>query len=124
MGWITGIATENNNIHQHFTKTVKDHYLWQLVDFPTRFENTLDLILTNTPDNIENLKGFDDILPIDHKLISYEINLKIERKPKVARFVYDFEKADWSTLQVLLSTTRWDLCLVSGNIDETLSFEC
>ena len=48
MGWITGIATKNNNIHQHFTKTVKDHYLWQLVDFPARFENTLDLILTNT----------------------------------------------------------------------------
>ena len=25
--WTTGIATKNNNIHRHFTKTVKDHYL-------------------------------------------------------------------------------------------------
>ena len=95
-----------------------------MVDFPTRFENTLDLILTNIPDKIENLKGFDDVLPTDHKLISFEINLKIERKPKVARFVYDFEKADWFTLKVLFSNTRWDLCFVPGNIDETLSNWC
>ena len=100
---------------------MKDHYLWQLVDFPTRFENTLDLILTNILDKIDNLKGFDDIVPRNHKLISFEINLKIERKPKVARFIYDFEKADWFTLKVLLSNTCWDLCLVPGNIDETLS---
>ena len=118
--WTTGIATKNNNTHRHFTKTVKDHYLWQLVGFPTRFENTVDLILTNIPEKIENLKGFDDVLPTDHKLISFEINLKIE-KNQVARFVYDFEKADWFTLKVLFSNTRWDLCLVPGNIDKTLS---
>ena len=25
--WTTGVATNNNTIYQHFTKTVKDHYL-------------------------------------------------------------------------------------------------
>ena len=60
--WTTGVATNNNTIYQHFTKTVKDHYLWQLVDFPTRGENTLDLILTNIPNKIQNVTGFDDVL--------------------------------------------------------------
>ena len=64
--WTTGVATNNNTIYQHFTKTVKDHYLWQLVDFPTRGENTLDLILTNIPNKIQNVTGFDDVLTTDH----------------------------------------------------------
>jgi endonuclease/exonuclease/phosphatase family metal-dependent hydrolase len=122
--WTTGVATNNNTIYQHFTKTVKDHYLWQLVDFPTRGENTLDLILTNIPNKIQNVTGFDDVLTTDHKLISFEINLKIQSKPRAERFVYDFAKSDWSNLKVLLANTRWDLCFVPGNIDETLSNWC
>jgi hypothetical protein len=74
--WNTGVAANNNTIYQHFTKTVKDHYLWQLVDFPTQDENTLDLILTNILNKMQNVTGFDDVLTIDHKLISFEINLK------------------------------------------------
>ena len=103
---------------------MKDHYLWQLVDFPTRGENTLDLILTNTPNKIQNVTGFDDVLTTDHKLISFEINLKIQSKPRAERFVYDFAKSDWSNLKVLLANTRWDLCFVPGNIDETHSNWC
>ena len=122
--WNTGVTTNNNIINQHFTKTVKDHYLWQLVNFPTRGENTLDLILTNIPDKIQNVAGFDDVLETDHKLIHFEINLKLQRKPRVERLVYDFAKPDWSSLKVLLSNSRWDLCFVSGNIDETLSNWC
>ena len=60
--WSTGTASNNNSISNHFTKTVKDFYLCQMVYFPTRGENTLDLILTNIPDKIENVMGFDDIL--------------------------------------------------------------
>ena len=37
-----------------------------LVDFPTQGENTLDLILTNIPDKIKNVTGFDNILGADH----------------------------------------------------------
>jgi hypothetical protein len=39
-------------------------------------------------------------------------------------YVYDFAKSDWSNLKVLLANTRWDLCFVPGNIDETLSNWC
>jgi hypothetical protein len=64
--WTTGVAANNNTIYHHLMKTVKDHYLWQLVDFPTRGENTLDLILTNIPNKIQNVTGFDDVLTTDH----------------------------------------------------------
>ena len=63
-------------------------------------------------------------LTTDHKLVSFEINLKIERKPKPKRFVYDFAKANWSDLKEKLANTPWDSCFVPGNIDETLSNWC
>ena len=62
--WATGTATTSNDIHNHFTKIVRDNYLWQLVTFPTRINNILDLILTNVPDKIASLEGFEDIYKI------------------------------------------------------------
>jgi hypothetical protein len=53
--WSTGVATNNDPIHNFLTKIVKDNYLWQLVDFPTRINNTLDLLLTNIPEKIMNV---------------------------------------------------------------------
>ena len=55
--------------------------MWQMVDFPTRMGNTLDLILTNILEKIYNVHGFDDILNTDHKLIRFDLNLKIQMKP-------------------------------------------
>ena len=57
--------------------------------------------------------------------INLEINLKVQRKPRVERLVYDFAKSDWSCLIVLLSNCRWDLCLFMEILmDETLSNLC
>ena len=53
--WSTGVATNNDAIYNFFTKTVKYYYLWQLVDFPTRINNTLGLLLTNIPDKIKKV---------------------------------------------------------------------
>ena len=41
--WSTGIASTSESLHNYFTKFVKENYLWQLVNFPTRNKNILDL---------------------------------------------------------------------------------
>ena len=113
-------------VHNHFTKTVKDIYLWQLVNFPTRGDNILDLILTNTPNKVSNVQGFDDILNTDHKLVSFNINLKIQKKPKAKRSIYNFKNANCSGLkEMLLYAPRpWAQCYVPDNIDKSLSNWC
>ena len=122
--WSTGSATNNDLIHNHFTKTVKDNYLWQLVNFSTRGDNTLDLILTNTPNKVSNVQGFDDILNADHKLVSFNINLKIQKKPKAKRSIYNFKNANWSGLKEMLLYAPWAQCYVPDNIDKSLSNWC
>ena len=80
--WQTGMAIAGDCLHNYFTKLVKDNYLWQLVDFPTRGKNILDLILTTIPTKVQHIHGFDDIICTDHKLISFELDLKVPKRLK------------------------------------------
>lgn len=120
--WSTGTATTGDTIHNYFTKTVKDNFVWQLVNFPTTINNTLDLILTNIPDKVTKLVGFEDIFNSDHK--SFELVLKIPRNSKVKRSIYNFKKADWSGLKELLSHTPWDMAFVHNDVNESFSLWC
>ena len=63
-------------IHEYSLEILQDHGLQQLVTFPTRESNTLDLVSTNKPSsilNIENAAGISD-----HDIIRFEVNTKIE----------------------------------------------
>ena len=85
INWETGIAMNNDAIYNCFTKLVRDNYLWQLVDFPTRNVNVLDLVLTNVPEKVKEIYGFDDIINTDHKLISFTLDFNIPKKPVAKR---------------------------------------
>lgn len=122
--WSTGTAINNDDIHHYFAKTIKDNYLYQLIDFPTRINNILDLVLTNSPDKVMNIQGFHDTLSTDHLLISFELNLKINKKPKVKRAVFNFKKANWTGLKEVLVNTPFDTCFVTEDIDASLSNWC
>jgi hypothetical protein len=122
--WSTGVVTNNDSIHNFFTKTVKDNNLWQLVDFATRTNNTLDLLLTNIPEKVMNVHGFEDIIATDHTLISFDVDFKICKKPKVKRSVYNFKNANWSGLKQVLANIPWELGFVSDDINTLLSSWC
>ena len=86
-----------------------DNYLWQLVDFPTRNENVLDLIQSNPPKKVKEIHGFEDIISTDHKLMSFTVDFNIPKKNKVKRNVFDHKKADWNALNEALVQIPWDL---------------
>ena len=122
--WEFGTATTGDSIHNYFTKLVRDTYLWQMIDFPTRNNNMLDLILTNIPEKISDIHGFDDILNTDHKLVSFVLDFNIPKEPKTKRFVYNFKKANWDALKEVLTNTPWDMSFVPGDIEASLSNWC
>lgn len=80
--WKNITDTTDNIAYSYFVKTLKDHFLWQVVDFPTRNNSLPDLILTSIPAKISNIKGSQDILNADHKFINFCINLRIAKKPQ------------------------------------------
>ena len=75
------------------------------------------MILTNIPDKIHNLHGYDDIISTDH-------DLRVPKKPDIKRSVYNFKRADWSSLNNLLQNTSWDQCFVPNDLDASLSNWC
>ena len=95
-----------------------------MVDFPTRNNNVLDLILTNTPDKVTGVYGFDDILSTDHKLIKFVLNFKIPKTIVTNRLVYNFKNANWAGLREVLLHTPWDLCFVSNDVDSSWASWC
>ena len=100
MDWTSISPTVSDKIHTYFAKLIKDNFLWQLIDFPTRGSNILDLVLTTIPYKINNIAAFDSIIATDHKLIEFEINLKIpKQKQPTKRILYNFKNADWRGLK-------------------------
>ena len=70
------------------------------------------------------MHGYDDIISTDHKLIGFDLDLRVPKKPDIKRFVYNFKKADWSSLNNSLQNTSWDQCFVPNDVDASLSNWC
>jgi hypothetical protein len=60
--WLTCLHSRVKQFLSIFPRCFIIAFLWQLADFPATNDNILDLVITNTPDKILNLEGFDDIL--------------------------------------------------------------
>ena len=121
INWQTGVSITNDCISTYFTKLVYDNYLWQLVDFPTRIDHTLDLILTNIPDKVVDIHGFEDVINTDHKLISFTLDFNIRKIPVTKRYVYNYKSVNWNALNESLMNVPW---LVYNDIDASLANWC
>jgi hypothetical protein len=124
INWQTGVSITNDCISTYFTKLVHDNYLWQLVDFPTRIDHTLDLILTNIPDKVVDIHGFEDIINTDHKLISFTLDFNIRKIPVTKRYVYNYKSVNWNALNESLMNVPWDMAFVYNDIDASLANWC
>ena len=121
VNWHTMTAERNDCLHTELVKLVRDHFLWQLIDKPTRGDNILDLLLTNFPDKVGQLEIFDDILNTDHRMFEFVLNFNINKKPSVQRKVYNFKKVDWNALRSTIERTPWDIVMDETCIDISLS---
>ena len=82
-----------------FCDTVDDYFLQQMVFEPTRSENILDLILTNTPECLMNITVCEGLGNSDHSSIEFDWKLKPGRLKQAPRFVYNYRTADWKGLK-------------------------
>ena len=76
---------------------MEDHALEQLVNFPTREGNILDLILTTTPDSIENIESPNKFS--DHSAIACDIILCAPGKENKKRTVHRYNKGNFNSMR-------------------------
>jgi hypothetical protein len=68
----------------------------QLVSFPTQVRgNTLDLVLTNIPDRVQDIKSIRRLGRSDHNMVLSNVTM-IGRCEKTAEVLPNWHKANWA----------------------------
>ena len=76
---------------------MNDHGLEQMVHFPTREKNTLDLILTTLPGQFQDVHSTDKLS--DHDIVSGTLKIFIPPIKKPRRKVYLYQKGDYESMR-------------------------
>ena len=76
---------------------MNDHGLEQLVHFPTREKNTMDLILTSLPGQCQEIHSPDKLSV--HDVGSGTLKVYIPHKKKPRRKVYLYHKGDFELMR-------------------------
>jgi Reverse transcriptase (RNA-dependent DNA polymerase)/Endonuclease-reverse transcriptase len=85
-----------------------DNFLEQLVDFPTHVRgNCLDLLLTNVPEKVTEIRSVGRLGSSDHDMLLLSINVgrKQEEQPGLVR---NWWKADWGAMRADLAAATWE----------------
>ena len=80
-----------------------DHCLSQIVNFHTREDKNLDLLLTNSPSPVNRVKGMPPIGKADHDIVYIEYDIKAERIQQAPRKIYLYKRADMDGLRDYLA---------------------
>ena len=76
---------------------MNDHGLEQMVHFPTREKNTLDLILTTLPGQFQDVHSPDKLS--DHDIVSGTLKIFTPTIKKPRRKVYLYQKGDYKSMR-------------------------
>ena len=76
---------------------MNDHRLEQLVHFPTRERNTLDLIMASLPAQFVDIHSPDKLS--DHEIVSGTLKVVIPPIKKPRRKVYRYQKGDYESMR-------------------------
>ena len=82
---------------EKFIEILNDHHLEQLVHFPTREKNTLDLIITSLPSQFLDIQSLDRLS--DHNIVSGTLKIVIPPIKKPRRKVYCYQKGDYESMR-------------------------
>ena len=97
-------------VSQTFLNITSDNSFEQLVDFPTRKNKTLDLILTSHPSYKHRCKPMPSIGNSDHDIVLYDTSIKAYRPKPARRQISLWKKADPSEIRKDLATFSENFC--------------
>ena len=69
----------------------------KLIHFPTREENTLDLIITSIPGQFQDIHSPDKLS--DYDIVSGTLKIFIPPKKKPRRKIYLYQKGDYNSMR-------------------------
>ena len=98
---------------------VNDNYLSQLVTVPTRGDNILDLLFSNSPYFITNVQVIDNLPGTDHDAIKFTSSVVLPGKSSCKRLLYNYKRANLSLLLDVMSQVPWNTMELAGTIESS-----
>ncbi|XP_074606425.1 uncharacterized protein LOC141859465 [Acropora palmata] len=109
-----------NSLSDYFCNSILNFFsLSQLINQPTRLDAVLDLVISNRPENISNIKIGDGLGCSDHNIITFDLQCKITRPCQSSKQIYDYQNATWDNFHLELSHVSWDTIL-----NDDVSIDC
>ena len=109
----------------NFVDILDDHYFTQVNTIPTRANKILDLVITTVPELVtvsEVLRPETTKIMTDHSTVLYEFSENIKAKPKVERYVYNYNVGDFEGLRRTLNAINLT-SLVEHAIDINIAWQ-
>ncbi|XP_072016713.1 uncharacterized protein [Amphiura filiformis] len=97
------------SLNESFLQTLSRTGLEQLVDFPTRGDNTLDIVITNRPSLVNRCEGMPGLS--DHDIVYVDLNIQASRSKPVKRKIFLWKRADLDAIHS--ATKTWADSFVS-----------
>ena len=104
-------STYPNHINKSFVDIVQDVCMEHIVDFPTRLDNTLDLVFTTHRSLVNKCKPLPGIS--DHDIVLVDTNIRINRTKQTKRKIYLWKSTNMDELRTEVQTTLNDFMAVS-----------
>ena len=107
INWPQLLCSQSENSKDFkFLEAVKDAYLTQHVEQPTRGRgtdtpSTLDIVLTKNDDVLEDLTIEAPLGKSDHSTLWFKVACNFKPKP-ITKVRYEYDKADWTKLRNML----------------------
>ena len=129
--WNCGNASQNlSSTSVEFRDLVYDFFLEKVNPCPTRLNNILDLILTNTPESVTDISCLSpesmDICSDNNNLLFFEFKVFVKLSSSDSRTVLDYRSADWEGLYSTVSSTNLSSSVESNEFstDNDWKFWC
>lgn len=113
--WLNNRVLRQSDIYTLMMDFVQDNFLTQLVNEPTRESNILNLVLTTSPDLVNDLVVGESFS--DHNSISFLLSGIPYLQRKSQKLLYCYGKVDWHHLRSLLSYIPWHCSFLDSDIN-------
>ena len=98
--WV--LRSSSVGIENKFIELLDNHFINQHVNKPTRFNNILDLVLSNHLVNITNIDIGENVSTSDHNIVRFELEINNVKIQKTNKKKLNFAKANFSRMNPLL----------------------
>ena len=112
--WSVTTPTVSSPVNSTFCSLVHDNFLTQLVSSPTRGDHILDLILTNNPSCVSNVRVVDNLPGSDHDAVEFDLSVSSDNIVQSSQVLFNYSKADLHEFQEVLSHVPWN-CIPTNN---------